>query len=603
MAFMLGMDFHEGEEEVAKLMRSPPGRDNPTAPMLTPQAARMLQQAPLLALGTLDDQGRPWSTLLGGEAPLASVLGRSIIAIKAPVDSTNDPVMQSLFADLTSESDEDGLAARLSNRMLSALSIDLSTRKRVKLFGHIAGGAFEPSPDSPGQSDVHLTVRIDQSLGNCPKYLNCKDITPRPLTQPSSLESSGPTLSPAAQALIRTSDLFFISSSNSSHDMDTNHRGGAPGFVRLATAPTGATQLIYPEFSGNRLYQTLGNLLRTPRAGLCFPDFATGDVLHLTGHTDVLVGPAAAAILPRSTLAVRVTVDTARFLRTALPFRGAPGEPSPYNPRVRALASERALGVPAGAPRTATLVRREPLTPSIARYGFALDAPGGEAAYRAGQWVALDFSGELDLGYSHMRDDDPGSLNDDFVRTFTVSSAPGASTMGEFEITVRRVGAVTEWLSRVNARGGVEVGVLGFGGEMEVGTDGLEEGEGVGFVAGGVGVTPLLGALGSVEVERLRVFWGVRGEDFGLVEDTLRRHPGVGKGVRLFVTGEVGAESVRKVEEMGVKVESRRLEQADLKTKDIGVVKRWYVCASTGVRDKVLGWLDGEDVRYEDFNF
>ena len=47
--------------------------------------------------------------------------------------------------------------------------------------------------------------------------------------------------------------------------MGTNHRGGSPGFVRVASnkpGPGGCT-LVYPEFSGNRLYQTLGNLYTT----------------------------------------------------------------------------------------------------------------------------------------------------------------------------------------------------------------------------------------------------------------------------------------------------------------------------------------------------
>ena len=108
-------------------------------------------------------------------------------------------------------------------------------------------------------------------------------------------------------------------------DMDTNHRGGPPGFVRALSDDT-STTLYWPEYSGNRLYQTLGNLQVTPLAGLCFPDFLTGDVLYVTGTTRILVGSDAADALPRSNLVVKLTVTAARLVTKGLPFQGALGK-------------------------------------------------------------------------------------------------------------------------------------------------------------------------------------------------------------------------------------------------------------------------------------
>lgn len=123
--------------------------------------------------------------------------------------------------------------------------------------------------------------------------------------------------------------------------MDTNIRGGSPGFVRvLSNDPNGAL-LVYPEYSGNRLYQTLSNLRTNPRAGYVFPDFQTGDALYITGKTEVLVGKDADAILPRSNLVVKVIVEAARFVEQGLSLGGIPGEPSPYNPPVRYLRTEK----------------------------------------------------------------------------------------------------------------------------------------------------------------------------------------------------------------------------------------------------------------------
>ena len=55
--------------------------------------------------------------------------------------------------------------------------------------------------------------------------------------------------------------------------MDTNHRGGPPGFVRCLSGEDGYTKFVYPEYSGNRLYQSLGNLMLEPKSGFFFPDF------------------------------------------------------------------------------------------------------------------------------------------------------------------------------------------------------------------------------------------------------------------------------------------------------------------------------------------
>ena len=64
--------------------------------------------------------------------------------------------------------------------------------------------------------------------------------------------------------------------------LDISHRGGRPGFV----AVRGDT-LVVPDFRGNRFFNTLGNLLGDPRAGLLFIDFATGDLLQLQGTATI----------------------------------------------------------------------------------------------------------------------------------------------------------------------------------------------------------------------------------------------------------------------------------------------------------------------------
>ena len=269
-------------------------------------------------------------------------------------------------------------------------------------------------------------------------------------------------------------------STTSSDSMDTNHRG-PPGFVRVMSP----SKIIYPEYSGNRLYQSLGNLKMSPRIGISFPDFDTGDILYITDIAEILDGATAASTLPGSNLAVRITIEEACLVASGLPFRGTRKLPSPYNPLVRTLATEgnrkAAVSGREGSCRIARLSRKEGITPSIMRFTFVV--PDG-LRYEPGQWVAMCFKEELDIGYEHMRDNDPRSLNDDFIRTFTISSAPKSQGRleKEFSITLWAVGPTTRLLFQQNDRAGFGVPLLGVGGDFRINQDGQSI---TPFVAGG----------------------------------------------------------------------------------------------------------------------
>ena len=423
-------------------------------------------------------------------------------------------------------------------------------------------------------------------------------------------------LSNRAVSLLAKSDLFFVSSSNAEKTMGTNYRGGPPGFTRLIANDVLKVILVYPEYSGNRFYQTLGNLYTTPRAGFVFPDSETGDVLYITGDTEILIGKEAAGVLPHSNLAVMIHVFAARFVQRGLPFRGEAGEPSPYNPPIRYLASEQKLlrtVENSNSASTAKLLQKDLLAPSIARFRFSInDYAATTVPWEAGQHVALSLADELSLGYSHMRDSDPRSLNDDYTRSFTISSQPGDLPREQFEITIRDVGVVTGFMFRQNVRAGLEVGVVGFGGDfvIEQPQDGdTGDRRSVAFVAGGIGITPLLGQVGRLDLTWLHLFWTINLRDIGLVSDAFERHPRLPSSTSLFVSGEVGTERVgplmEKVEASGARILKRRLRGDDLLEweRKEGSTKRWYICTVTGLRKSLLEWLGEREVLWEDFGY
>ncbi|TLD32360.1 oxidoreductase-like protein [Venturia nashicola] len=591
--------WHRGEQVMHK-MTNVPEYDNPTSYALTPQAAYMLQSAPLLAIGTLDSELRPWVALWGGESGFAKPLGGGIVGVRADIDIAYDPVAEA-FIPKSKRKDGEVVRSEGEGKIFAGLTIDLMTRKRVKIAGKMIAGAVGGVGEK-GIGEIQAAVKIEQSLGNCPKYLNRKDIRPAPAHP--ELLSTSLKLTSEGIALLAKADLFFISSSQENKDMDANHRGGPPGFVRVVSNSEDGAEIIYPEYSGNRLYQTLGNLMVTPRAGIVIPDFETGDVLYLTGDTEVLVGEKAEAMLPRSNLAVKIKIVGARFVKQGLPFRGIPGEYSPYNPAVRTLSSEGGLAAQTKKmDNTARLLERIKITQTISRYRFAVTNP---VPYKAGQWVALDFSQELDIGYSHMRDDDPKSLNDDFIRTFTVSSPPlepGSKPQDQFEITVRQSGPVTAFLAKQNPRSALEVPLRGFGGEFVIETP--ESGGTVPFIAGGVGITPLLGQLSSIEPGKLSLYWTIAITDIDLVLDTFERHETLGVKSTIFFTAislNTGQHEhqIQAVRDCGAMVHLRRPDEDDFASVE---AEKWYICAGLSLRTQLLNWLRGRTVFYENFDY
>ena len=449
-------------------------------------------------------------------------------------------------------------------------------------------------------------------LGNCPKYLNKKTLvarapTPNPHPNPLPLPQE-------AVDLVSRADCFFLTASASGAYLSTNYRGGPPGFVRIANNNPSGTRLVYPEYSGNRLYQTLGNLQATPFAGIVIPDLHTGDALYATATAEILVGSDTVALIPRSNLAIAFTLREAHFVRSSLAVRAEDGEFSPYNPPVRPLSSERTptagstISSAQGSVIKATLGDRKVLTPSIVRLTFSTDEP---IRWKRGQHVALDLSQELGLGYSHMRDDDPRSLNDDLIRTFTVSSAPppDRQTTNQFEVTIREVGSATKFLSHCSLRTGVSLGVLGFGGEFSI-----DSTTSVGFVAGGVGITPLLAQMPALDPSLVTVFWAVNWRDLGLVSAALEHWVDTGiPRIKLFISGDEGANSEsRNLTDSNAMSSRMSIERRKIRQEDVSgangcgqrcKVDMWYVCTGKALRSNVEEWLQGKKVFSEDFSY
>jgi len=72
----------------------------------------------------------------------------------------------------------------------------------------------------------------------------------------------------ADKAFIESTMFFFLATADSQGRPDCSFKGGAPGFVRL----TGRAELAFPDYDGNGMFKSLGNVLANPAVGLLFID-------------------------------------------------------------------------------------------------------------------------------------------------------------------------------------------------------------------------------------------------------------------------------------------------------------------------------------------
>jgi predicted pyridoxine 5'-phosphate oxidase superfamily flavin-nucleotide-binding protein len=200
---------------------------------------------------------------------------------------------------------------------LGLLGLEPQTRRRNRMNGTVVAC-----------SDAAFTVRVDQSFGNCPQYIQARE--PRRVDDaPGATQGLGATLNEAARTLVERADTLFIASAYAD-GVDVSHRGGKPGFVRIdVDAAHGHTTLTLPDFRGNNLFNTLGNIAAHPRAGLLFVDPARGDVLQLTGDAEIVWdGPELQAFDGAQRL-LRVHMTEGRWRQCALPLRWSAPEFAP----------------------------------------------------------------------------------------------------------------------------------------------------------------------------------------------------------------------------------------------------------------------------------
>ena len=297
--------FHEGELALQARagMQEKIARYGQRAirPFMPEEHREFFEELPFLFVASLDDSGRPWASMVWGIPGFASALEPAILQIAGTL-ARGDPLSRNLSP----------------GAPVGVLGIQLETRRRNRENGVVVAR----------QGDA-FSLRVTQSFGNCQKYIQARRAKFRrdPRVQPDTPAiEEGARLSDEARRIVSTSDTCFIASSSAQpasgergQGVDVSHRGGLPGFARLNEAGA-ASVITLPDYIGNFLFNTLGNIEQDRHVGLLFVDFARGSLLTLTGEASIIWdGPEVHSTLGAQRL-VRVSVSHGLRMDEVLPF-------------------------------------------------------------------------------------------------------------------------------------------------------------------------------------------------------------------------------------------------------------------------------------------
>ena len=584
---------HAGERYVQKKLNIPLSRSYLLERMINTNIdhyyGEFYEDAEYFAVSTLDSSGRPWVSL-AIDSPL-KVISNNEMFMKSN-HSKYDPFI-SCFNNEHNINNE--------NHLFAGLVIDFQSQSRIKIAGEVLNYKYDSTLDC-----LQCRLKTYENHGNCPKY-----ITKRKLMYKKRIPTLVSNVNSAIQDNISNSDsntntntiltkeckehinkvrTLFLASPHTAYatgdtgpdaaagdadsdrsDIGLNHRGGNPGFVRVydevgveKDPDTFCSILVIPDYSGNKFYQTLGNVQSSKLAGLVLPDFVTGNMLYITGIAENLFDDEAELIMPRVKFLTKIRITGYVMVNQGLNLTLMPNTTeilSAYNPIIKSLASE--LGSKSGRALslvqntcTATLVDVHTISNDISTFIFELSDPIQEPT--PGSYIILDISQGFDRKYQHMNARNPQSVNDDYVRTWTIShvysdtvNGGGDGRVVRVGCTIKCAGTVSRYLHSmavdyITTRTSTStsdqptpsvvltVPVVGLGGGFSCFPNVPPS---MVWIAGGVGLTPFIAMLGGIVRDlnrlgtptststavpiRIVLYYACRGSDYKLLTPLL----------------------------------------------------------------------------------
>lgn len=253
--------FHEGEKEIQERAGEQVAADRNSraiANSIIRGAFNFIEKQPMAIVSSADSKGQVWVSLLIGDFGFVTVPDATSLSIhKDMVYSDMDDIF---FQNVK------------SNANMGSLFIELDTRRRFRINGTVS------------QNGDKLDVAVEEAYPNCPQYIQRRVISiPENFSKTKADKVKGTTLTEDHIKWISGSDTLFVGSQSGHNRFDASHRGGNPGFVEVLDEQT----LKIPDYKGNSMYNTLGNFVQNPSAGLLFIDFQNRKTLQLTGTAEI----------------------------------------------------------------------------------------------------------------------------------------------------------------------------------------------------------------------------------------------------------------------------------------------------------------------------
>lgn len=268
-------------------------------------AIPFLAQQPMVVVGSLAEDGRVWASMLFGEKGFVTALTPQLVRVDV---SRSFPVPgDPLWTNIQANSD------------VGMIALELATRRRLRINGRMV------------RSGEAAELAVVQAYPNCPKYIQRRQFVGVDAPRRDASVERGVAIGSRETEMLRAADTLFIATVHASTGMDCSHRGGTPGFIEVITP----TEIRVPDYAGNSMYNTLGNLELDPRAGVVVVDFDAGEVLQLTGAVTVEWDvPGSDQFTAGTRRFWRMRVDG--WVRSRMPDkpRWQYIDPSPFNPDV-----------------------------------------------------------------------------------------------------------------------------------------------------------------------------------------------------------------------------------------------------------------------------
>ena len=273
--------FHSGEREIqqkADEVQMALINGGIIADAIMAGAINFIEKQPMAIVSSRTIKGQIWTSLLIGDFGFIKVLNPQIIIFEK---------------ELTRSSQQDIFFQNISTTpAMGCLVIELASRRRYRVNGNCQ------------ENNQNLELHIEEAYPNCPKYIQKRVISlPDYFKKIDTFVTKGEKLGTSEKNWIRHADTFFIGSQSNMGKLDASHRGGNVGFITILEDG----RLKIPDYKGNSMYNTWGNIAQNANVGLLFIDFLKGETLQLTGTAELLFNQ-------HSELENQQTKGTGRFL-------------------------------------------------------------------------------------------------------------------------------------------------------------------------------------------------------------------------------------------------------------------------------------------------